>query len=162
MTESEPPRVTFDDGIACGFDDAWHERWWAQMEETGGNIIAAYRTRMVEANDDRVVMSMEYQPAARQGTGVYAAGILMQLADVGATSACFGHMRKTMAPEDMPFPLSVQISTNLLRNTDRGKIISETRLIHGGRSLMVAESTVRDEEGRTLAVVTTTHMVPRR
>lgn len=161
MTDPDVRRVTFEDGQACGFDDAWHERWWGQMEETGGNIIAAYRMRMVEANDDRVVMSMDYQRAARQGTGVYA-GILMQLADVGATSACFGHMRKTMPPDDMPFPLSVQISTNLVRNTDHGKIISETRLIHAGRSLMVAESTVRDEENRTLAVVTTTHMIPRR
>lgn len=154
--------VNFDDGLACGFDDAWHEAWWRQMEESGGNIIAYHRMRMVDGGDGFAVMEMDYHPGARQGTGVYASGILMQLADVAATSACFGHMRKN-APEDateFPFPLAVQISVNVFRNTDHGKIIAEARVTHGGRMMMVVDSTVKDEEGRLLARVTTTHLVP--
>lgn len=164
MPEDEKPRVTVDEGIACGFDDDWHERWWGQMTEGGGNVIAHYRMRMVESTDDHVVMSMDYQPGARQGTGVYASGIMMQLADVAATSVCFNHMRKN-APEgmtDLPFPLAVQISTNLLRNTDHGTIFAESRLTHGGRMMLVCDSTVKDESGRLLATVTTTHLVPPR
>jgi uncharacterized protein (TIGR00369 family) len=164
MPNAEQPRVTVDEGLACGFDDDWHERWWGQMAEGGGNVIAHYRMRMVESTDEHVVMSMDYQPGARQGTGVYASGIMMQLADVAATSVCFNHMRKN-APEgttDLPFPLAVQISSNLLRNTDHGKIFAESRLTHGGRTMLVCDSTVKDEEGRLLATMTTTHLVPPR
>jgi uncharacterized protein (TIGR00369 family) len=164
MADAEKRPVTFEDGLACGFDDAWHEAWWGYMEETGGNIIAFHKMRMVEATDDCQVMEMAYHPGARQGTGVYASGILMQLADVAATGVCFGHMRKN-APEgttDFPFPLAVQISVSLLRNTDHGKIRATARLTHGGRTMMVVDSTVHDEEGRLLATVTTTHLVPPR
>jgi uncharacterized protein (TIGR00369 family) len=163
MADTERRRVTTEDGQASGFDDAWHEAWWAQMEEGGGNVIASYKMRMVESTDDHVVMSMPYQPAARQGTGVFCSGILMQLADVAATSVCFNHMKKNAPPDaELPFPLAVQISTNLLRNTDHGTVIAESRLVHGGRTMIVCESTVKDEQGRLLATVTTTHLVPPR
>ena len=163
MTEPEKRRVTFEDGVASGFDDAWHEASWRQMEESGGNVIASYRMRTLESNDEHVVMSMPYQPAARQGTGVFCSGILMQLADVAATSVCFNHMAKTYPDRnDLPFPLAVQISTNLLRNTDHGTVIAESRLVHGGRTMMVCESTVKDEDGRLLATVTSTHLIPPR
>ncbi|MEX0682049.1 MAG: PaaI family thioesterase [Dehalococcoidia bacterium] len=159
--EPRPPSWT-DEGRAAGFDDAWHEEWWRRMEESGGNVIASYRMRMVEVSDDHVVMSVPYQPAARQGTGVFAAGVLIQVADVAATSACFEWMRRK-EPDlaELPFPLSVQISVSLLRNTDHGSVITETRLIHGGRRLMVAESLIKDEDGRLLATMTSTHLVAR-
>jgi uncharacterized protein (TIGR00369 family) len=162
MAEPQKPPVTFEDGLACGFNDAWHEAWWGYMEATGGNVIAYHRMRIVEDGDDYQIMEMDYHPGARQGTGVYASGIMMQLADVAATGVCFGHMRKN-APEgttDFPFPLAVQISVNLFRNTDHGKIRAEARLTHGGRMMMVVDSTVKDEDGRLLAKVTTTHLVP--
>jgi uncharacterized protein (TIGR00369 family) len=62
---------------------------------------------------------------------------------------------------EFPFPLSIQISVSLLRNTDHGDVIAETRLVHGGRRLMVAESRITDEEGRLLATMTSTHLVAR-
>ena len=156
------PRTTMDDGKESGFDDAWHEQWWRQMEESGGNVIAAYRMRMVEVDDEKVIMRVPYQPAARQGTGVFAAGVLIQLADVAATSACFEWMRrKEPGAEQYPFPLSVQISVSLLRNTDHGDVFAETRLTHGGRRLMVADSRITDEDGRLLATMTSTHIVAR-
>jgi uncharacterized protein (TIGR00369 family) len=155
-------RVTFEDGVACGFDDAWHDAWWRQLEESGGNVIASYRMRMVSVDGDVVRMSVPYQPAARQGTGVFAAGVLMQLADVAATSVCFEYLRRQDPDaEQLPFPLSVQISMNLLRNTDRGTVYAETRLIHGGRRMMVAESRLTDDSGRLLATMSSTHMVAR-
>ena len=143
------------------FDDAWHEEWYGRMEEGGGTIIAAMRMRMVQANAELVVMEMPMTRGVRQGTGVFAAGALMQLADVAATTMCQWASGST--PEDpKPFPLSVQISMNLLRNVDKGKVISESRIVHGGRTLTVVESRVRDEGGRLLCIVTSTHVaVPR-
>jgi uncharacterized protein (TIGR00369 family) len=157
----ERPRDFIQEGRESGFDDAWHETWWGEMNAGGGNIIAAMRMRMVEVSEGRVVMSMQMGPGVRQGTGVFAAGALIQLADVAATSACFEYMRREWKEEEVGFPVSIQISSNLLRNVTEGTVTSETRLIHSGRTLMVAESLVRDEAGRTLALVNSTHMVPR-
>lgn len=49
---------------------------------------------------------------------------------------------------------------NLLRNTDRGKAITESRIVHRGRTMTVVESKVHDERGRLLCVVTSTHVAP--
>jgi uncharacterized protein (TIGR00369 family) len=145
------------------YDDAWHEEWYRRMEESGGNIIAAMRMRMVETSAERVVMEMPVGPAVRQGTGVFAAGALMQLADVGATSLYFEAFRAE-GVENAPFPLSIQISVNLVRNTDKGKAVSESRFLHRGRSLVVVESRVSDDRGKLLCTVVSTHVpnpVPR-
>ena len=163
MPDEPRPLSWTEQGQASGFDDAWHEEWWRRMEESGGNVIAAFRMRMVEVSDERVVMRVPYQPAARQGTGVFAAGIMIQLADVAATSACFEWMRRREPDEaELPFPLSVQISVSLLRSVDHGDVIAETALTHAGRRLMVADSQIKDEDGRLLATMTSTHIVARR
>lgn len=156
MPEETREKSWIEAGLESEFDDAWHDEWWKRMEDTGGNIIAAMRMRMVEVSDERVVMEMPMGPAVRQGTGVFAAGALMQIADVGATSAYFQWARQS-GEEQPPFPLSIQISTNLLRNTDRGSVRSETVLTHKGRMLVVAESRITDEAGRLLAIVVSTH-----
>ena len=141
------------------FDDAWHEEWYRRMEEGGGNIIAAMKMRMVEESDDRVVMEMPLGPGVRQGTGVFAAGALMQLADVGATVVCQRAAGST-SEDPKPFPLSVQVSMNLLRNTNQGKAVSESRMVHRGRTMTVVESKVHDGDGRLLCIVTSTHVAP--
>lgn len=147
--------------MATQFDDAWFEDWKLRLEESGGNIILALGLRPIEESEERVVMEMPYGPNVRQGTGVFAAGALIQLADVAATMVCFRAMDPSRSRTDLPFPLSVQISANLLRNTDRGRAVAEAKIVHKGRTMMVVESDVRDDESRLLAVVTTTHLVPR-
>jgi len=143
------------------FDDEWYEAWKHRMQEGGGNIILALGLRPVEESDERVVMEMPMSANVRQGTGVFAAGALMQLADVAATIVCQRSSGST--PEDpKPFPLSVQISVNLLRNTDRGKAIAESRIVHRGRTMTVVESKVHDDAGRLLCIVTSTHVAPGR
>lgn len=139
------------------YDDAWHEDWYRRMEEGGGNIIAAMRMRVVSEAPELVVLSLPQGPGVRQGTGVFAAGALMQLADVGATSLYFQALRAD-GIEQPPFPLSIQISMNLIRNTNTGDAISESRFLHRGRTLVVVESRVRDEGGRLLCTVTSTHV----
>jgi 1,4-dihydroxy-2-naphthoyl-CoA hydrolase len=163
MSEPERPPSHYERGLASGFDDAWHEEWWRQMEESGGNIIAAMRMRMVSSSADGVVMEMPIGPSVRQGTGVFAAGALIQLADVAATSACFDVMHNADPTAlELPFPLAVQVSSSLLRNTDRGKVIAESRVVHAGRTMMVCEGKVEDESGRLLCTVTTTHLIVKR
>lgn len=137
------------------FDDAWYEDWKSRMEEHGNVILALGLRPTALAPGERVVMEMPMSRNVRQGTGVFAAGALMQLADVGATMLCQSASGTPEAPG--PFPLSVQISVNLVRNVDHGKAISESVFLHRGRTMMVVESKVRDEDGRLLCVVTSTH-----
>jgi uncharacterized protein (TIGR00369 family) len=59
-------------------------------------------------------------------------------------------------------PLTIQISANLIRNTDHGRITATAEVVHSGRTTQVVQTTVTDEDGRLLAVVTTTHVVVRR
>ena len=141
------------------FDDEWYEDWKRRLGESGGNIILALGLRPVEESEDRVVMEMPYGPNVRQGTGVFASGALIQLADVAATMACFHVMDPSRTRTDLPFPLAVQISANLMRNTDHGKAIAEAKVVHKGRTMMVVESSVRDDEGRLLAKVNSPHFV---
>jgi uncharacterized protein (TIGR00369 family) len=142
------------------FDDAWYEEWKGRMEEHG-NVILALGIRPTALDGERAVLEMPMSRNVRQGTGVFAAGALMQLADVGATSL-IQHASGSTAENPQPFPLSVQISVNLLRNTDHGKATSESRFVQRGRTLTVVEPRVRDDEGRLLCIVTSTHVaVPR-
>lgn len=140
------------------FDDEWYEQWKRGMEERG-NVILALGIRPTSADAERAILEMPMSRNVRQGTGVFAAGALMQLADVGATMVCQQAAGST-AENPAPFPLSVQISVNLLRNTDRGKAISESRIVHRGRTMTVVESRVHDDTGRLLCIVTSTHVAP--
>ena len=141
------------------FDDDWFESWQQGLEESGGNVILALGLRPIEANEERVIMEMPQGPNVRQGTGVFAAGALIQLADVAATMVCQRAVDPSRERDDLPFPLSVQISSNLLRNTDKGKATTTSRIVHKGRTMMVVGSEIHDDEGRLLATVTSTHVM---
>ena len=141
------------------FDDDWYDDWKRGLEESGGNVILALGLRPIEANAERVVMEMPHGPNVIQGTGVFAAGALIQLAGVAATMVCFRAIDPAGTRDDLPCPLSVQISSNLLRNTDKGKATTTSRIVHKGRTMMVVGSEIHDDEGRLLATVTSTHVM---
>jgi uncharacterized protein (TIGR00369 family) len=92
-------------------------------------------------------------------TGLFHAGALFALADTTATAGALHVISPTgdVAPEQ--FPLTVQASINLLRNTNQGSVTAESHALHRGRTMIVMETEVRDAEGRLLLVVSTTHLV---
>jgi uncharacterized protein (TIGR00369 family) len=49
---------------------------------------------------------------------------------------------------------------NLIRNTNQGEITAEAHIIHRGRTTMVTEVKVQDEQERLLATVVVTVLVP--
>jgi uncharacterized protein (TIGR00369 family) len=55
--------------------------------------------------------------------------------------------------------LTIQLSANLIRNSNTGKLIAEAVPVHRGRTSMVMQTTVRDEQGRVMALVTATLLV---
>src|SRR5262249_7209611 len=98
-------------------------------------------------------------PALAIRSGVFHAGTLVTLADSAATFAALTitDPDASMAPE--LFPLAVQLSTSVVRNTDRGRVTAEALVQHGGRTTHVVQTRVSDEVGRLLALVTTIHLV---
>lgn len=122
------------------------------MQETMG-------IRLVEATAEHVVMEMPFRPAIAQLTGLFHTGSLLTLADGTATVACLYALDPTGEQTDGPFPLAVQVSANLIRNTGSGAATAEAKLVHRGRTTMVVETTVQDDQGRLLVLATTTHLV---
>lgn len=81
------------------------------------------------------------------------------MADTAATRCAIWSVSPTGEVESGQFPLTVQASANLLRNTDKGTVRAEARPLHRGRTMIVIETQVRDDQDRLLAVFTTTHLV---
>jgi 1,4-dihydroxy-2-naphthoyl-CoA hydrolase len=121
------------------------------FEEKGGDIFLALGVTPVELSEGRAVMKIPFGPNTSQLTGVFAAGALISLADISATAAC--------GKKDGTFPFSVQLSANLLRNTDTGAATAESIVVHSGKTMKVVETVVRDDDNHVLARVTTTHLI---
>lgn len=123
------------------------------------NLMRTMGFREITATPERAVVEVDFTPEVQQLTGVFHAGTLLTLADTAASRCAIFIVSPTGEVEAGQFPLTVQVSANLLRNTDKGTVTAEARPIHRGRTMIVMETQVRDDQDRLLAVVTTTHLV---
>lgn len=123
------------------------------------NLMRTLGFREIAASPEHAVVEVSFRPEVQQLTGVFHAGTLLALADTAA-SRCAIHI---VAPdgelEAGQFPLTVQVSASLLRNTNQGTVTAEARPVHRGRTMIVMETQVRDDQARLLAIITTTHLV---
>lgn len=123
------------------------------------NLMETLGYRLVEANAERVLAELPFAPAVAQLTGLFHTGALLSLADTAATHLCMQNVYPGGVIDDPTrFPLVIQLSANLIRNTNAGVATAEARLRHRGHTTLVVETTVRDDQARTLAIVTTTHL----
>ena len=58
------------------------------------------------------------------------------------------------------FPLTLQLSVNLIRNANRGTLVAEAEIVHRGRTTLVVDVRVSDERGRLIARLTATLLAP--
>jgi 1,4-dihydroxy-2-naphthoyl-CoA hydrolase len=120
---------------------------------------------MIHAGEGRARGRCEFKPHLQQLTGLFHAGVIMGLADTTATAAAMWEVNSDLQsngelrPELLP--LSIQVSTNLIRNTDRGTLTADAELIHRGKSTIVAEVRVTDDQSRLIAKATVTMLVPK-
>jgi uncharacterized protein (TIGR00369 family) len=119
---------------------------------------------MLHAGEGRARGRVEFKPHLRQLTGLFHAGVIMGLADTTATAAAMWEI-DSLAPsgEFRPelFPLSIQVSTNLIRNTGSGALTADAELVHRGKSTIVADVRVTDDQSRLIAKATITLLVPK-
>jgi 1,4-dihydroxy-2-naphthoyl-CoA hydrolase len=140
------------------------ERDWAREfnRRVAGTMIASHGTRFVQVSADRAVVELDWKPELTQMTGLFHAGAIISLADEACTALASVHAMGHGGWDPAKFPLTIQLSASLIRNTDRGTLTAEARPIHTGRTTMVVQSTVKDAGGRLLATVTATQVVPGR
>ena len=131
-------------------------------ERAKGTNIAARGTRFLAVSAERAVAELAFRPDLAQLTGVFHGGVILSLADETATACSLATVMPDGNWDPDKFPLTIQLSANLMRNTNTGKLIAEAVPLHQGRTSMVMQTTVRDEQGRTMAVVTVTLLVLQR
>jgi 1,4-dihydroxy-2-naphthoyl-CoA hydrolase len=128
-------------------------------ERAKGTNIAARGTHFVEVSAERAVAELAFRPDLAQLTGLFHGGVIVSLADEAATACSLAAVMPDGAWDPGKFPLTIQLSANLIRNTNTGKLVAEAVPLHRGRTTMVMQTTVRDEHGRVMAVVTATLLV---
>ena len=140
------------------------ERNWAEdfKRRIGGTMIASNGTRFVEVSAERAVLELDFKPELTQMTGLFHAGAIISLADEACTALASAHTMGDGGWDPGKFPLTVQLSANLIRNVNRGTLTAEALPVHKGRTTVVVQSTVKDDQGRLLATVTATQIVPSR
>src|SRR5713226_2891569 len=139
------------------------ERNWAKefTRRIAVTMLAFNGTRFVQVSAERAVLELDFKPELTQMTGLFHAGAIISLADEACTALASAHAM-TDGWDPTRFPLTVQLSANLMRNTSRGRLVAEARAVHKGRTTVVVQSTVKDDTGRLLATVTATQIVPNR
>ena len=131
-------------------------------ERAKGTNIEARGARFLEVSRERAVAELAFRPDLSQLTGLFHGGVILSLADETATACSLAAVMPDGTWDPAKFPLTIQLSANLIRNTNTGKLIAEAVPLHRGRTSMVMQATVRDEAGRLVAVVTATQLVLRR
>jgi 1,4-dihydroxy-2-naphthoyl-CoA hydrolase len=128
-------------------------------ERAKGTNVEARGTRFVEVSAERAVAELAFRPDLAQLTGLFHGGVILSLADETATACSVASVMPDGAWDPAKFPLTIQLSANLIRNTNTGKLIAEAVPLHRGRTSMVMQTTVRDEQGRVMALITATLLI---
>jgi len=125
-----------------------------------GTMIESHGTRFVSVGPGRAVAELDFKPSLAQLTGRFHAGAIVAFADETATCAAMWETNPSGALRPELFPLTLQLSVNLLRNTDRGTLTAEAQIVHRGRTTLVVEVLVFDDQRRLIAKLAATQLAP--
>lgn len=129
-------------------------------EWSRGTMIDAHGTRFVSVAPRRAVAQLDFKPALTQLTGLFHAGAIVALADETATAAAMWETNPSAPLRPELFPLTLQLSVNLIRNTNRGTLTAEAEIVHRGRTTLIVEVAVHDDERRLIAKLVATQLAP--
>jgi uncharacterized protein (TIGR00369 family) len=137
------------------------EAFAARITEWGrGTMIGSHGTRFVSAGQGRALAQLDFKPDLTQLTGLFHAGAIIALADETATAAAMWETNPSGEFRPELFPLTLQMSANLLRNTDRGTLVAEAEIVHRGRTTLVVDVRVSDDRQRLIAKFVATLLAP--
>ena len=125
-----------------------------------GTMIESHGTHFLTAGQGRAVAQLAFKPALSQLTGLFHAGAIIALADETATAAAMWETNPTGEFTPELFPLTLQLSVNLLRNTNHGTLTAEAQVVHRGRTTIVVDVKVTDDQQRLIAAMVATLLAP--
>jgi uncharacterized protein (TIGR00369 family) len=106
------------------------------------------------------VVQRDFKPSLTQLTGLFHAGAIIALADETATAAAMWETHPTGEFRPGLFPLTLQMSANVIRNTNRGTLVAEAEMVHRGRTTLIADVRVSDDRRRLVAKFVATLLAP--
>ena len=123
-----------------------------------GTLMGQIGIKMLEVGPERAIAEMEALPDVMTMTGHIHAGAMISLADSTATFVAVAFIKGSYVELDR-FPVTIGISSQIVSNTQHGAIRAESTVSHGSRTLVTVDTRVTTDEGRLLAIVTSTHFV---
>ena len=109
---------------------------------------------VLESSPELVRARIAWDATRCTAGGVLHGGLLMGLAD-----SCGGFIAFLNLPEGSVGTTTLESKTNLFRAVRGGHVTAESRPLHSGRSTIVVDTVLRDDEGALVARTTQTQMV---
>ena len=109
-----------------------------------------------EASADEVRGGLEWSAERCTAGGILHGGALMGLAD-----SLGGFCAYLNLPEGATGTATVESKTNFFRGVREGRVTGVARALHVGRTFIVVQTDLRDDQGRHVAQVTQTQAVLR-
>jgi 1,4-dihydroxy-2-naphthoyl-CoA hydrolase len=110
--------------------------------------------QVTAAGADEVRGGMDWAPERCTANGVLHGGALMAFADTLGGVCAFLNL-----PEGATSTATVEAKTNVFRAVREGRVEGVTRPLHVGRTLIVVQTDLRDDDQRRVAQVTQTQAV---
>jgi 1,4-dihydroxy-2-naphthoyl-CoA hydrolase len=129
----------------------------AQLNDAGSGLFPGHIGVEIESVEDGVVRGrIELGDHHLAPNGYLHAAAVIGLAD----TAC-GYGSILSLPEGGIGFTTIELKTNFLRSVRQGTITCEATLVHGGRTTQIWDATVRDPDGRAMALFRCTQLVLR-
>jgi len=129
----------------------------AQLNEAGSGLFPGHIGVEIDSVADGVVRGrMELDDHHLAPNGYLHAAAVIGLAD----TAC-GYGSILSLPEGGIGFTTIELKTNFLRSVRQGTITCEATLVHGGRTTQIWDATVRDPDGRAMALFRCTQLILR-
>ena len=119
-----------------------------QMQANASNtLIEALDIQYVELSLDRVVMTMPVGPKTRQPAGILHGGASVALAETAASIATAINVDLTNFN-----PVGLEINANHIRSKQDGIVTAIAAPLHKGRTTMIWEIKIVDEDDKLICV----------
>ena len=129
----------------------------AQLNEAGSGLFPGHIGVEIESAEDGVVRGrMELGDRHLAPNGYLHAAAVIGLADTACGYGCILGL-----PEGGTGFTTIELKTNFVRTVREGTITCEATLVHGGRTTQIWDATVRDSDGRALALFRCTQLILR-
>ncbi|WP_107932010.1 PaaI family thioesterase [Ureibacillus chungkukjangi] len=118
------------------------------MQKNASNtLIEALDIQYVELSLDRVVMTMPVGPKTRQPAGILHGGASVALAETAASIATAINVDLTKFN-----PVGLEINANHIRSKQDGIVTAVATPLHKGRTTMIWEIKIVDEDEKLICV----------